>query len=57
MKKYIEKMDNKFEIADRILDTLKNDKEVKYYTLSNNVICNTMDYMHKNSTILYNQTH
>ena len=57
MKKYIEKMDDKFEIADRILDTLKNDKEVKYYTLSNNVICNTMDYMHKNSTILYNQTH
>lgn len=57
MKKYIEKMDEKFEIADRILDTLKSDKELKFYTLSNNILCDTMDVNHKNSTILYNITH
>ena len=57
MKKYIEKMDEKFEIADRILDTLKCDKEIKFYTLSNNLLCDTMDMNHKNSTILYNITH
>lgn len=53
MKLYIEEMDKKFNIADVILDELKDNKNIKFYCLSQNDFCSSRDVSHCNSNILF----